>query len=80
MKFSEINFKYSGCCGGNQTWAEVVHPNGVRTEVHDSDDDNSTGPFDVTTWAGRTVLIGAQSLADQAAVEARLAADAALIV
>ena len=77
MKFSDLEFKHTGCCG-THTWAEVMHPSGVRTEIHDSDDDNSVGPFDVTTWAGRVVLIGAQSLPDQAAVEARLASDAEL--
>lgn len=77
MKFSDLDFKHSGCCG-THTWAEITHSSGVRTEVHDSDDDNSTGPFEVTTWAGHTVLIGAQWLPDQDAVEARLASDAML--
>ena len=77
MKFSELDFKHTGCCG-THTWAEITHPSGARTEVHDSDDDSSTGPFEVTTWAGRTVLIGAQWLPDQAAVEARLLSDALL--
>ena len=77
MKFSELEFKHEGCCG-THTWAEVTHPNGVRTEVYDSDDDNSTGPFNVATFAGRVLLIGAQLLPDQSAVEARLASDAAL--
>ena len=79
MKFSELEFKHVGCCG-THTWAEVTHPNGARTEVYDSDDDNSTGPFNVATFAGRVLLIGAQLLPDQASVEARLASDAALSV
>ena len=77
MKFSELEFKNFGCCG-THTWAEVTHPSGIRTEVHDSDDDNSTGPFNVATFSGRVLLIGAQWLPDQAAVEARLLSDALL--
>lgn len=77
MKFADLQFTYSGCCG-THTWAEVVHPSGIRTEVHDCDDDNDTGPYTVSTWAGHVLLIAAQELPDREAVEARLASDAGL--
>ena len=77
MKFDQLKFTNVGCCG-THTWADVVHANGLRTEVHDSDDDNSTGPFAVTTWAGRSVWKASVELPDRAAVNARLRADAAV--
>ncbi len=79
MKLSDLQFVHDGCCGC-ATWAEVTHPSGVRTEVHDCDDDNANGPYTVATWAGRTLLIAAQELPDQAAVEARLESDALLSI
>lgn len=76
MKFSELRFTNFGCCVG-ATRAEVTHANGFRTEIHDCDDDNETGPYTVITWSGPTTAhIAALQLADQAAVEARLASDA----
>ena len=75
MKFADLKFTSTGCCG-THTWAEVHHPNGLRTEVYDCDDDNATGPYTVATWMGRTLYIGALDLPDQSAVEARLAEDA----
>lgn len=75
MKFADLQFTHAGCCG-THTWAEVTHPSGIRTLVDDSDADNDTGPYMVSTWSGQTCLIAAQELPDQAAVEVRLAADA----
>ena len=77
MTFDQLTFTNTGCCG-THTWAEAVHDNGLRTEVYGGDDNNSTGPFAVTTWMGRSVWQASAELPDRAAVEARLAADAAI--
>ena len=78
MKFTELKFTHNGCCG-THTWAEVVHKNGLRTEVYDCDEDNATGPYTVATWMGRTLYMASQELPDQATVEARLAEDASKV-
>ena len=75
MPFADLQFTNTGCCGTHR-WAVVRHPNGVRTDVYDSDGDEQTGPYRVTTWSGQTLLIGPQMLPTQEDVEARLVADA----
>lgn len=74
MKFNDLEFKHTGCCG-THTWAVATHQNGVRTEVYDSEGD-AIGPYRVTTWVNQTLLIGPQELPDQDAVDTRLASDA----
>lgn len=69
-KFSDLQFKTAGCCADHEM-ASLQHPGGARTDVQES-----AGGYIVSTWCGNTLLIAAQTLADQAAVDARLAADA----
>lgn len=76
MKFNKIRFTHTGCCGAHN-WAEVSHQNGLRTEIHNCNKLIGSS-FEVTTWAGRNVLIGSKRLTGEAAVEARLISDAKL--
>ncbi len=69
-KFSDLAFKTAGCCADHEL-ASIQHKSGVRTDVQESE-----GGYIVSTWSGNTLLIAALMLADEAAVNARLAADA----
>lgn len=73
--FSTLQFVERGCCAAH-TAAVVQHDNGARTDITANDD----GTYTVATWVGEVLQIGAQVLADAAAVEARMASDAALSV
>lgn len=78
MKFSELQFVHAGCCGTHNMHAMANHANGITTQVYDSDEDQETGPYEVTTWHMRTLRNGPDMLPDQKAVVARLKADAAI--
>ena len=71
MKFADLQFVHKGCCG-THTWAEVRHVNGKLTRVYQQD----VG-FAASTHIGLLLVTGQTNLADEAAVEARLAEDAA---
>lgn len=70
MKFSELKFDKTGCCG-THTWAEVRHDSGLLTRIYVED----VG-FSASTHAGDLLIKAQAPIADEAAVEARLAADA----
>lgn len=71
MKFSELQFTHTGCCG-THAWAEVRHENGLLTRIY-----REESGYSASTHAGQMLFKGQEPLADEAAVEARLAADAA---
>lgn len=72
MKFSDLDFSHTGCCG-THAWAEVRHPNGLLTRVYREEQG-----YSASTHVGLLLYRGQEALADEAAVEARLAADAAV--
>lgn len=71
MKFSDLEFTHTGCCGSH-AWAEVRHENGLLTRVYREDEG-----FSASTHAGQMLLKAQAPLSDEAAVEARLAEDEA---
>lgn len=71
IKFTDLTFDHTGCCG-THAWAEVRHENGLLTRVYREDQG-----YSASTHAGQTLFKSHEKLADEAAVEARLAADAA---
>jgi hypothetical protein len=73
MKFSELKFDNLGCCDTHGAWAAVQHENGRRTEVHDI----GGGAYRVVTFIGQVIATGALDTSDTAAIEARIASDAA---
>ncbi len=71
IKFADLKFDHAGCCGTHE-WAEVRHENGLLTRVYREEQG-----YSASTHAGQLLFKAQESLADEAAVEARLAADAA---
>lgn len=73
MRFSDLKFDHIGCCGTHK-WAEVRHPNGMRSDVYDK----GAGVYEVVTFCGNTVWVGPQQFTTETAVMARLSSDALL--
>lgn len=73
MMFDELAFEKTGCCGAH-SYSEVVHPNGVISQVYD----NKDGTYSVATMAAGMLLRGQQTYDSRDAVESRLAEDAAI--
>ena len=73
MKFSDLKFDNLGCCDEHGAWAVVQHENGLRTEVHKTDDD---GTYRVVTFCGQVLAIGALDTSDKGTIEDRIALDA----
>lgn len=71
IKFADLTFDHTGCCG-THAWAEVRHENGLLTRIYQEADG-----YSATTHAGQLLYKGQEMLADEKAVEARIAADAA---
>lgn len=71
MKFSDLTFDHAGCCGTHE-WAEVRHENGLLTRVY-----REEVGYSASTHCGQTLIKAQEQLVDEAAVEQRLAADAA---
>jgi hypothetical protein len=65
MKFNDLRFTNLGCCDSDSPWAEVIHANGLKTEIHKHGD-----AYQVITWSGRTVQIGLQFAATEVEVMA----------
>lgn len=73
MKISDLNFEFTGCCGGEAS-AKVVHENGLMTQVYQSAD----GAYAAVTYAGTAIYRPVQSGLSDADVDQRIAADAAI--
>lgn len=73
MKISDLNFEFSGCCGG-ESYAKVVHENGLMTQVYQSDD----GAYAVITYAGSAIYRSMQTGLSAAEAEQRIVADATI--
>lgn len=70
MKFSDLVFDKSGCCG-THAWAEVRHQNGIRSDVSPVE-----GGWTVVAFAGNVLMRGQRFCATEDEVEARLNEDA----
>lgn len=70
MKFQDLQFIHTGCCG-THAWAEVRHDNGLLTRIY-----REENGFSASTHAGQLLFKPQLPLADEAAVEQRLAEDA----
>lgn len=73
MKISDLNFEFTGCCGGEAS-AKVVHENGLMTQVYQSDD----GTYAAVTYAGGAIYRPIQTGMSDADAELRIDADAAI--
>lgn len=73
MKISELNFEFSGCCGG-ESYAKVIHESGVMTQVYKSAD----GTYAATTYAGAAIYRPMSVGLSAEDAEQRIAADAAI--
>lgn len=70
IKFEDLQFTCTGCCG-THAWAEVRHENGLLTRVY-----REAEGFSVSTHCGQMLFKAQEAVADEAAVESRLAEDA----
>lgn len=73
MKISDLNFEFTGCCGGEAS-AKVVHENGLMTQVYQSAD----GTYAAVTYAGAAIYRPMQAGLSEANAALRIAADAAI--
>lgn len=72
MKFDDLVFNQSGCCG-QQKWAEKQHQNGVTSLVYD----NGDGTYSIVTKAAGMLIRGQENYGSRALIETRLSEDAA---
>lgn len=73
MRFGELMFDKTGCCG-THTYSEVVHANGVISQVYD----NKNGTYSVVTMAAGMLLRGSETYDSPPGVERRLSEDASI--